>query len=72
MANAVPEPREIPDQPLARSLTFAERVRELEQITTHDTATEIARSEYGLGGDTIELPLEPEERSPDGQLVDAG
>jgi len=54
------DPVEIPDQPQARGLTFEERVTELEQITTHDTATEIASIEYGYGGDAVALPLEPE------------
>ncbi len=56
----MPDLVEIPDQPQARGLTFEERVTELEQITTHDTATEIASIEYGYGGDTIELSPEPE------------
>ncbi len=70
----MPEPLEVFDQPLARGLTFAERVLELEQITTHGTATEIASIEYGFGGDTIELPLEPGNALIDGngQPVEAG
>lgn len=66
----MPEPVEIPDQPQARGLTFEERVAELEQITTHDTATEIASIEYGYGGDTVALA--PDDGSPDGQQIDAG
>lgn len=66
----MPEPVDIPDQPRARGLTFDERVTELEQITTHDTATEIARIEYGYGGDAVALSLD--DGSPDGQRIDAG
>ncbi len=74
MADAMPEPLEILDQPQARGLTFEERLAELEQITTHDTATEIASIEYGFGGDTVALPLEPENALLDGngQPVEAG
>ncbi len=56
----MPDLVEIPDQPQARGLTFEERVTELEQITTHDTATEIASIEYVYRGDAVALPLEPE------------
>lgn len=54
----MPEPIEIPDQPQARGFSFDERVTELQQITTWDTAVEIARIEYGLGGDAVAMPLE--------------
>jgi len=70
MAEAMPEVREIPDQPRARGLTFEQRVAELEQITTLGTATEIASIEYGYGGDIVALA--PDDESPDGQPVDAG
>ncbi len=59
-ASAMPEPLEVLDQPLARGITFELRASELERITTHGTATEIASIEYGHGGDTIEQPPEPE------------
>ncbi len=65
----MPEPVEIPDQPQARVLTFDERVAELQQITTWGTAVEIARIEYGLGGDSVELPLEADAGQREGDRV---
>ena len=69
----MPEPLDVLDQPQARGLTFEERVAELQQITTHGTATEIASIEYGYGGDAVVLPLEPENALLDdnGQPVEA-
>lgn len=34
-------------------MTFQEWVSELEQLTDHDTAVEITRLKFGMGGDVV-------------------
>jgi len=63
----VTDATDFPSDPLTRGITFDERVAELLEIATLDTALEVARIEYGYGGDTIELPLEPETVPVEGQ-----